>query len=197
MNNRGNGRAEFFEMAPLYVLDALVESEKQDFEAQLTIDTELRAEVEGLRNIAGEIGFAAEPIAPPPQMRERVLQAAQRKNPGILHFDPDLVIFRSGDIDWRPHPTAEGLQTKALFYDRERGYLTTLLKMKAGAIYPAHVHEDVEEIYVIEGEVEIQGFPMGPGDYCRAKPGSRHQIGYSKTDALLLVMSSARDRLES
>jgi len=187
---------EFLDMAPLYVLDALVPEEKQAFEERLAKDAALRAEVEELRKAAGLIGFSAAPTAPPPELRDKVLAASKPKMPGLLHVAPDLIIFRSDDVDWQPHPTAAGLLVKPLYADRKRGYLTTLLKMQAGAVYPAHVHQDVEEIYVIEGEVELQGTAMGPGDYCRAEPGSRHEIGYSKTEALLLVLSSARDRLE-
>jgi quercetin dioxygenase-like cupin family protein len=188
---------EFLDMAPLYVLDALVPEEKQAFEERLANDTALRAEVEELRKAAGLAGFAAEPTAPPPGLRDKVLAAIEPKVPGLLHGAPDLVIFRSDDIDWQPHPTATGLLVKPLYVDRKRGYLTTLLKMEAGAVYPAHLHQDVEEIYVIDGQVELQGTAMGPGDYCRAEPGSHHEIGYSKTEALLLVLSSARDQLET
>jgi len=188
---------EFLDMAALYVLDALAPEEKQAFEDRLAHDTALRAEVEQLRNVAGLIGFSAEPTAPPPQLRDKVLAAIKPKMPGLLHAAPDLVILRSDDVNWQPHPTAAGLLVKPLYLDRKRGYLTTLIKMEAGAVYPAHVHEDVEEIYVIEGEVELQGSAMGPGDYCRAEPGSRHEIGYSKTEAMLLVLSSARDQLET
>jgi quercetin dioxygenase-like cupin family protein len=188
---------EFLDLAPLYVLDALAADEKQAFEERLAKDTALRAEVEELRKVAGLIGFSAEPATPPAGLRGKVLAAIQPKLPGLLHGAPDLVILRSEDMEWQPHPTAAGLRVKPLFVDRKRGYLTTLLKMEAGAVYPAHVHEDVEEIYVLDGEVELQGTPMGPGDYCRAEPGSRHNIGYSKTEALLLVLSSARDQLEA
>ena len=196
MSKDGRIPEEFIEMAPLYVLDALLPEEKKAFEERLAKDTALRGQVEELRKIAGLIGFSAEPTAPPPELRDRVLQAIEPKMPGFLHAAPDLVIFRSDDIDWQPHPTAAGLLVKPLYVDRQRGYLTTLLKMEAGAIYPAHVHEDVEEIFIINGEVELQGIAMGPGDYCRAEPGSHHEIGYSKTEALLLVLSSAKDQLE-
>jgi quercetin dioxygenase-like cupin family protein len=188
---------EFLEMAPWYVLDALLPAQKEAFEERLANDTALRAEVEQLRNLAGLTGFSAEPAVPPAGLRDKVLAATLPKRPGLLHAAPDLIIFRSEDVDWRPHPTAAGLLVKPLYVDRKRRYLTTLLKMEAGAVYPAHVHEDVEEIYVIEGEVELQGTAMGPGDYCRAEPGSRHEIGYSKTEALLLVLSSAKDQLET
>lgn len=186
----------FLGMAPLYVLDALDAQEKQVFEERLATDTALRAEVEELRKVAGLIGFSAEPVAPPTGLRDKVLAAIKPKMPGLLHGASDLVILRSEDMDWQPHPSAAGLRVKPLFVDRKRGYLTTLLKMEPGAVYPAHTHEDVEEIYVIDGEVELQGTAMGPGDYCRAEPGSRHEIGYSKTEALLLVLSSAKDELE-
>jgi len=194
--SKRNVPSEFLETAPLYVLDALTPEERERFEDRLSVDTELRAEVDALRATAGEIGFVAEPVVPPPSLRESVLQAAGPKRPGVLHYDPSLLIFRSDDVDWRPYPGTEGLYVKTLFFDKKRGYLTTLLKMDAGAVYPAHVHKDVEEIYVIDGEVELQGTPMGPGDYCRAEIGSRHNIGYSKTAALLLILSSAQDEVE-
>lgn len=197
MSDQHRTPEEFLEMASLYVLDALLPEEKDAFEERLRTDTALRAEVEELRRVAGMTGFAAEPVTPPEGLRGKVFDAIEPKTPGVLHAAPDLLILRSNDMEWRPHPTAPGLLVKPLHIDRERGYITSLIKMDAGAVYPAHIHKDVEEIYVLQGEVELQGTAMGPGDYCRAEVGSRHDTGYSKTEAMLLVLSSARDELET
>ena len=44
-----------------------------------------------------------------------------------------------------------GVQIKRLFKDPATGMITTLLKAAAGAIYPAHQHGGLEQIYVIDG----------------------------------------------
>jgi anti-sigma factor RsiW len=57
-----------------YALDALDESERREFEEHLATCERCRTELEGLRDAAAALAYVPEGPAPPPALRERVLQ---------------------------------------------------------------------------------------------------------------------------
>jgi len=57
-------------------------------------------------------------------------------------------------LDWQP-TSAPGVFYKLLRSDRDTGAQTILLKFNAGAQFPAHNHPGGEEIFVIEGEIQV------------------------------------------
>lgn len=62
------------DLVAAYALDALDESERRDFEAHLATCDRCREELEGLRGAAAALAYVPEGPAPPPALRERVLQ---------------------------------------------------------------------------------------------------------------------------
>ena len=51
------------------------------------------------------------------------------------------------------------------------GQQAVLLRMDPGAHYPSHVHPGGEDVYVIEGSVQLGADRLGPGDYLYTPPG--------------------------
>jgi anti-sigma factor ChrR (cupin superfamily) len=90
----------------------------------------------------------------------------------------------------------EGLSVRILHFDRESGRMSSIVRFKAGTVYPRHRHAVAEELFILEGQVEVNGISMGPGDYCRAEPHSVHQPAYAVTDAVILVRNSVHDEYE-
>lgn len=66
--------------------------------------------------------------------------------------------------------------------------------MDAGAHYPSHRHADVEELFVLSGDLHVAGEVMSAGDYCRAETESVHGETFSETGCLFLAMSSQRNQ---
>ncbi len=62
------------ELAAAYALDALDDSERQQFEEHLEGCEQCRDELEGLRDASAALAYVPEGTAPPPALRERVLQ---------------------------------------------------------------------------------------------------------------------------
>ena len=186
---------EMLELAPLYALDALTGEDREAFERELEANPALQAEVDELREIAGTLGMTPEPAEPPANLRERLMGSIPAGKQPVLLDEEGLLILRSGDLDWRPHP-APGLTFKPLYVEKATGRATSLVRFEAGSTLPAHRHAAVEELFVVEGRVEVNGIPMGPGDYCRADTGSQHQFARAVTDAVILVRNSLRDEYE-
>ena len=64
-----------------YALDALDDRERSAFESHLSECDDCRAELEGLRETAGMLAYAAEGPAPPAALRERILEEARKERP--------------------------------------------------------------------------------------------------------------------
>lgn len=63
----------FHGLAAAYALDALDADERADFERALDGSPELRAEVDAFRASAAHLAEQAEPVAPPPALRDRLM----------------------------------------------------------------------------------------------------------------------------
>lgn len=82
-----------------------------------------------------------------------------------------------------------GVEARLLSFDRERNYVTTLLRMAPGAVYPRHRHSETEECFVLEGDVQVGDRVFHAGDYERADAGSIHQVT-TRSGCTLLILAS-------
>jgi anti-sigma-K factor RskA len=73
MNGMDHGRFE--DLKDAYVLGALSEAERQEFEEYLASRPERQAEVEELGAVAGLLALSPQEHEPPPQLRSRILEA--------------------------------------------------------------------------------------------------------------------------
>ena len=71
----GMDHARFEELKDAYVLGALSEAERQEFEEYLASHPERQAEVEELGAVAGLLALSPQEHEPPPQLRSRILEA--------------------------------------------------------------------------------------------------------------------------
>lgn len=88
----------------------------------------------------------------------------------------DSVDINSNQIDWQ-ECGAEGFQIKPLVEDRATGIRTWLMKVDSGAFSPLHAHEEVEQIYVLEGSFYDQEKTYLVGDFIVRAPGAMHTAG--------------------
>src|SRR5206468_9489014 len=114
-----------------------------------------------------------------------------KRVPGTLLHEQGLLISRPNERPWRRF--SPGIESKVLFNDKERKYTTLLVRMEAGAQYPSHRHRDVEELFVLSGDLRVAGQVMQAGDYCRADPDSIHEVTSSESGCVFLLMASQKD----
>ncbi len=89
----------------------------------------------------------------------------------------------------------EGIRVRRLFVDRERGTVSMLVKMAAGARYPGHRHAAVEECYVIEGDLHVTGTVLLAGDYQRADLDSVHGVQWTEKGCTAFITTSLHNEL--
>ncbi|HEY7662162.1 MAG TPA: cupin domain-containing protein [Xanthobacteraceae bacterium] len=70
--------------------------------------------------------------------------------------------------------TAPGNKMKVIYHDPASGMLTILAKLAPGAGIPAHVHEDLEQTFVLEGSLRDDEGECTAGNFVIRAKGSRH-----------------------
>jgi anti-sigma factor ChrR (cupin superfamily) len=185
------------ERVALYALGTLRGTELADFESHLQSGCDVCSdELRAFTAVAGELAHAAAPERPPDRVRARVLEhAASDALAAQAIVEREHVRFvRSSRLDWK-ESIAAGVDVKVLSVDPQRGYETKLVRMPPGSELLPHRHADVEESYVLEGDLLVSGVLMGPGDYCRAEAGSVHTGVETRGGCLFIAVTSQHDEV--
>ena len=184
------------EMEKMQEMQEFQESEEQL--ADRSVDETLTTEVKAFETVVTDLGYAAPPQSPPKALRGRVLnrivekeKLATAEQMSSIIEKPGLLFTRSEFIDWKGDNTS--VQVKTLSKDPETGYRLSLIRMAPGAVLPPHRHADVEDSYVLEGEMLVSGVLMRPGDHCRAEPDSVHTGVISRTGCVFIARASLHD----
>lgn len=82
---------------------------------------------------------------------------------------------------------------KPLSLDRAAGTRSFLMRLDAGAQWPAHEHSVDEECIVLHGDISIGDLTITQGDYHLAPKGVRHEQFTSKQGALLFLRAGITD----
>jgi anti-sigma factor ChrR (cupin superfamily) len=87
----------------------------------------------------------------------------------------DAVASRFIEIERLPWiETSPGSKMKVIYHDPASGMLTILSKLAPGAGIPAHVHEDLEQTFVLEGSLVDQEGECTAGNCVIRAKGNRH-----------------------
>jgi anti-sigma factor ChrR (cupin superfamily) len=70
--------------------------------------------------------------------------------------------------------TSPGSRMKVIYHDPETDMLTILAKLEPGAGIPPHVHEDLEQTFVLEGSLVDDEGACTAGNFVIRAKGSRH-----------------------
>lgn len=170
---------DLHELAAMYALGSLDARERELFEQHLYECDDCAGDVLSLSQVADLIGESVSAV-PPEQLRKRLLSriGGSPRVPGIVMEQGGLLIARSAELAWQP--LATGIYLKPLFEDRDSKYNTSLVRMDPGAHYPSHHHAAIEEMFLLSGDLHLEGQVMRAGDYCRADRG-RSMVKPSQT----------------
>ena len=98
--------------------------------------------------------------------------------------------FDSSRVEWQDCG-AQGFRIKPLLEDTEAGLRTWLMQVDAGAFSPLHAHDEIEQIYVLEGSFYDQDKTYRPGEFIVRAPGAMHSAGSEDGAVVLLFYSPA------
>ena len=179
------------ELVFLYALRALPQNEALAVEAHISGCAACQQEMETLRpTIAAFVSWPADVLRPPASLWARLArriadETGQAPVPAAL---PGRV-----DAEWEE--AAPGISCKLLATDTENDRVSMLVRLAPGAAYPPHRHAGVEELYLLDGELMIDGKKLYPGDYNRAEAGTADQRVWTATGCTCVLLTSTRDVL--
>lgn len=135
-----------------------------------------------------------EPVAPAPEVRERVLAAVrgtpQELDETVPSAEESLTV-RAGEGEWRVLPFP-GVRMKKLSADVRRGTVTVLVELAAGSMLPAHDHRGPEDSFVVSGSCRIGAIALSQGDFHHVDGTAHHgDVVSDEGCVLLLVMDHA------
>lgn len=185
------------ELAALHALSALSQFEARAFEQHIAEGCEVcGAELESFEQTVSALAFSAPAAEPASTVRDELI--ARLRTPDSVRMrntsrpaDADqFVSILALEGDWRE--IQEGVRLKKLYVDQRTGIATSLVRMLPGTALPAHQHLGVEQFFVIEGDCNVAGQRLGPGDYHRAEAGSTHETTYTTGGTLFLLIAPER-----
>ncbi len=187
------------EMAALYALGALTQHEVRALEVHLTESRNgMAEELAAFESVAACLALAAPEQTPPPELRQNLLASIAWEMQRPVKEEISLPIassqqlsqiysLRADEGDWQE--IGPGMLAKTLFVDQLRGVVTSLMRMSPGTSLPPHKHKGDEQLYILEGDCNVQGARLGPGDFHRAAPGSVHDSTYTVTGTTFLLIA--------
>jgi anti-sigma factor ChrR (cupin superfamily) len=146
------------------------------------------SEVRAFQAGAAQLAYAVPERKPAPSLRNRLMA---RIAPAAA---PARVVVRAKEGTWQPSGVP-GVALRQLFVDEATGSVTSLVKLDAGAVYPAHRHFGLEHCYVLEGDLVFHDHVLEAGDYEVAQASSAHSTVSSVHGCVLLLTSNRRDEL--
>jgi hypothetical protein len=96
------------------------------------------------------------------------------------------VCVRPGDQSWQTAPQAPVKRWPLEREASESGQVTSLVEYLPGAHFPAHLHPNGEEIWVIDGVFSDESGNYPAGSYLRSPAGSSHSP-FSEQGCLIFV----------
>jgi anti-sigma factor ChrR (cupin superfamily) len=127
------------------------------------------------------------PVSPPPGLKDRLLARVAQ----FEQLKPAADVRRD-EGDWVP-AEVPGIAVKQLFTDTHKRTATLLLRMDAGARYPAHNHHGAEQCLVLKGDVRWGDLVYEEGDFLVMGKGSHHPEITTVHGNLLLLVSGGME----
>jgi quercetin dioxygenase-like cupin family protein len=141
----------------------------------------------------GSASARARELTPRTPAPARIVEAMSWMRSLETEAAPGVAILRADAVPWRALPMAPSIMAKVLRRDAVTSMYTALVRIPAGRELPAHRHTAPEEMYVIEGAVQVGDVVAQAGDVCHADAGSVHPTMRSATGCVLLIVASSRD----
>ena len=71
-------------------------------------------------------------------------------------------------------------------WDAGHGVAVEFCRMESGAVYPKHSHRFWEQMFVIDGRIDVDGAVLEEGDFAFTEPGEFHEVRALAESVLLL-----------
>jgi quercetin dioxygenase-like cupin family protein len=190
MNSKSSDHdREHLDLVFLNVLQALPSSEIPVVEARTSSCADCRHEIETLRPIIGSfVSWPTDVLRPPVSLWGRLAQRIAEETGEEPVLAPTQLPAKP---EWEE--AAPGISCKLLATDTEKNRVSMLVRLAPGTDYPPHHHAEVEELYLLHGELMIDDKKIYPGDYIRAEADSVDHRVWSESGCTCVLLTSTKD----
>jgi hypothetical protein len=202
-DRRSEPPACFPDLAPMYALDCLSPKERAWVEQQMLDCPDLANDMAEQQIAVAALSYGTKL---PTQIEARLpalknqlfdrlqldLQGEDRPTETPMSGFVPFFSVRSNQLNWVNTPIPK-VKIALLHCDEARREKVGLLQAEANMIYPRHHHGGTEEIYMLSGDLKLEGITYHSGDYIRSAPGSTHGEAYSKDGCMFFFRSSLDD----
>jgi len=144
--------------AALWAAGALTAGERDAVRRRLASDPGFARKADEWERALTPVSGLAAPVEPPDGMLARI--EARLDGGGHSAMGHTL---RAADGKWME--LGPGIRIKVLHRNMEARRQMVLLVADPGAVHSAHVHDTDEELFVVSGDLTIDGEELGPGDF--------------------------------
>lgn len=187
----------FCELAPLYALDLLDQQARDWVNQRLAESPELAEELKEYETAIATLPYAVPPLPMAADLKQRLFQQIGEDLPPDLDqavaVDGSLTpqAVRSQSVEWQPYEIP-GVYLGMLHLDQDKREMSALIRAEAGVHYPLHRHIKDEEIFMLQGTLEIAGKIYHQGDYIRSAAGSVHSLS-TVEECMFFIRASIDD----
>jgi anti-sigma factor ChrR (cupin superfamily) len=185
------------ELAAFYAAGVLPPDEAAAIESRLDVGDRLLAdEIASYGSVLTALAEEAEPVAPSPTTRQRLLEQIAGTRPGgeqqasgndRAEETPAGIVIRRSELRNWVETGIPGIQECLLHQDLLQKVQTRLIRLAPGTTIPAHPHPGVEECFLLEGDIHTYGRHLHAGDYMVAPPGTFHPPCRTTNGCVMLV----------
>ncbi len=189
------------EQAMLYALGSLPESERPQFETCLGCPhSAAKAKLAAYSHLVGTISASLQPAKPAdPALKDRIMAAIDASEPTEAPAAPvakaavpvgiSFLMQNEGRWHVTPYP---GVKLRELS-NRDAETAIFMLQLDPGATFPDHDHHGTEDMYLLSGDLDINGTRMGPGDFMHSAASTKHHDMYSASGCQAIVVTSRKN----
>ncbi|WHZ16323.1 MAG: hypothetical protein OJF52_003172 [Nitrospira sp.] len=197
---------ELRDLALGYAMGSLSPTQAAAVEKHLTEGCELCAqEVRASRLLANLLLTQGAFEQPPPELRDRLLSLihAEAQEQAVMERGSDdeagsipsgWTIARATDGRWESGDR-DGSASKLLSHDAAECRRTMLVQLEAGGCYPGFHPADTVELYLIDGNLRLNGELLVEGDFCALPAGTNlsHMVSPGGCHFILLRPDRAEE----
>lgn len=173
-------------LAEAYVLGTLDGAARRRAEIRIVEDQAFAADARAWERRLAPLALVGEAVLP-----EGLLDRIEAKITASRVELPGTYTKRAGDGKW--HEVTPGFHVRVLGRDMTLRRQTIMLRLAPGTQYQAHDHGQDEEIYMMEGDLEIGSLTLKAGDYHIARAGYRHPQAITRKGCTCIVMQALDD----
>ena len=188
---RKEGGCDRAEHLYAYVRQVLPHNEGAAFEIHVASCPHCARDLDGLRRNLGVVAdWSSDVLSPPSSLAQRLAHRIAEETGDHVIVPPSP---QWSEPEWQH--VAPGISCKFLASDADSHWVSMLVRLAPGAVYPPHVHAGVEELYLLSGELWIDERKLYPGDYNRAEPETSDERVWSETGCTCVLITSTQDTL--